>query len=297
MNEVIGLAVGFAFVCIVIIASVLYFRKKECPTPSEKDGIYDSKCKLTGCVIGKQLYKDKCYSIGDACEIEKPVVNGGYTIDKGGNCILNSCGTDEFVVDDKCITQGGPCTPPGTPDPNGEYMTTDDGCSLYNCKNGYELKDGACVCTGNKQVVDGNCVCQKENPSGGCHDTGESCEPDGTRVDNGNYKIDTFYRCTIDSCTGDTDKYTFAPDETREKCEMTCKGNWSDPQKNCETCTKFQTKDGKQCLKAGDECGTYKAYRIPQKKYVFANADPNGPLQCCKHGLSKSKKAKCDPPN
>lgn len=251
MNEVIGLAIGSVFVLIVIIVSVLYFRKKECPTPSEKDGIYDAKCKLTGCVIGKQLYKDKCYSIGDACEIEKPVVNGGYTIDKGGNCILNSCeGEDVVKVDDKCITQGGPCTPSGTPDPNGEYMTTDDGCSLYNCKNGYELKDGACKCEGNKQVVDGKCICQKENPSGGCHDIRDSCEPDGTRVDNGIYKIDTFYRCTIGSCTGDTDNYTFAPNETREKCVMTCKGKWSGD--DCKTCEGFVK--GDECIAKGDVC-------------------------------------------
>ena len=300
MNEVLGLAVGFTFIIIVIILAVLYFKTKDCPN-QQPELVYNDKCEIISCSdITKYLYKGKCYATEEACEIDDAVVNGNYTITDDGSCILTSCEIeDAFVVGDKCIKKGDECPGedlPANKDPHGEYHyeggTTN--CSLFSCNNGYDLKGGACKCEGNKRVnKDGECVCQNpksQSEVGGCYDTGDSCDPTGSTVENGIYKIDDEYNCELVSCTEDTDKYTFTLNDARDKCDMKCKDPWTGD--DCKTCSKFLSKDGK-CLDVDDECGTY-GFGNLLKKYVFANDESNGPLQCCKHKLNKTKKTVCD---
>ena len=296
MNELLGLAVGIIVIIIVILLAVFYFKRKDCPN-KKPEFVYNDKCEIISCSdITKHVYNGKCYRKDDACEIDDAVANGGYKITNDGSCMLTSCEIeDAFVVGDKCIKKGDVCSEGNLPensDPNGNYTTTDDGsCILFSCKNEYDLKGGACGCTGNKQVVDGKCVCQKKNPSGGCYDIGESCDPTGSTVENGIYKIDDdAYGCNIDSCTEGTDKYTFTLNEARDKCDMKCKDRWSDPTKNCETCNGFVK--GVECLAENTVCAAGSAspldFRYEKKVYLVDNIYK---CQTCPEG-KKLKKAK-----
>lgn len=214
--------------------------------------------------------------------------NENYTMNDEGytaTCMLS----EQYQCESKGNDTGNEWVP-DKDDPNkGE-------CKKTKCINGYSLDDktNRCVCHPERTDTGTSCVCKY--PSGKnlkeCNLINKTCKPEKKIVNALSYNLNSDYKCVVDKCNPGNDKYTFTTNKKTNKCDIKCKGNWSDEAKKCETCPKFKTKDKKHCLGVNDVCGKWGPGNL-REKIIFSDDGKN--FQCCKKKLGGGK-GDCDAP-